>query len=219
MSAAHSRGMRASTTFQSMTDLKPGVGITVDGRPATVISLGVGPAGRPARFVQLEDGQVIRVERATCRGFDLQVTADDPTLSRAARLINLGMARPVILERRVHIDRYAHVRIARIAHLAGCTCVNMDDTRSLGRDEVISAVLSDRLLWAECATSAARVDPEPTPDRIDMSTLVGRPVNHQHGIGRVAATQPGRVQVVFDGPPFGVHWLPMHDVTLLAEGA
>lgn len=219
MSAAHSRGMRASTAFRSMADLKPGVGITVDGQPATVISLGVGPRDRPARFAQLEDGQLIRVERADCRGFALQVTADDKTLRRATRLINLGMARPLILERRVHIDRYAHVRIARVAHLAACRCANLDDTRNLGRDEVISAVLSDRLLWAECATSAARVDAAPLPDRFDLSTLVGRLASHQDSIGTITGTQPGQVLVAFNGPPYGVRWLPMQDVTLLAKGA
>lgn len=219
MSAAHSRGMRASTTFQSMTDLKPGVGITVDGRPATVISLGVGPAGRPARFVQLEDGQVIRVERATCRGFDLQVTADDKALRRAARLINLGMANPLITEVRDYLRSDWRGGTVTIVHMAGCGCKAPGETRPLARDKVVDTVLAGGSLWADCATEAACVDPDSLPGDLDLSTLVGRPVTY-HGLpGTITKTAGSRVKVAHDSPAGSTRWVTLNEVTLLAKGA
>lgn len=131
------------TNAQTVLDLKPGVMVTVAGRPATVISSATAFHGRPSRFVQFEDGshaQVV-VEDGTPK-----VVADAAALRQRTRLFNAlmtGGARLQPVWRACPSDNSNRMQAvqAALVHLFGCACPGPLDGRRLCPDDITDLVV------------------------------------------------------------------------------
>lgn len=189
-------------------DLKPGRQVVIDGRLGTVIDAAATPRGGPGRFVQFDDGSVVRVEKTPSRVFGLQVTADADALRRQTRILNVFASRRAY-ERRVESMWWGsggsrllrHIVYAEV-HVGECACPGPETARALPPSAPPDMMLTgvgrtsgNPVRWADCVTSAAGV----TPDRpLVQGGIVGTAVRAGKHTGTIVEAGEGSITIKVD---------------------